>query len=277
MKRLLFPFMVIGCISSCDSFKEMKAITAVDVSPDDLPEEIIFVRESDIEVQPAFSWDMHTEGDFKYTEGTVLGLSGEERFFLSGERFSSRISYACANSKVNGMEICGNRLHNCDYSNFNLNGAWDLDGKVHSPGYFEWEFIDLEKTKKTILKFDQLPKPAKIVGYDTNLYTDQMNTISIQKDSERDSVFFQLMVIPKSNLDSENLRSFTMTNYRVMAKDGKFEIHGYDLFFHNSNKPTDKDSVFINVVTVKRIVKEINDKLMGFTYYVNDPKPISIK
>ncbi|SMD44895.1 hypothetical protein SAMN00777080_3532 [Aquiflexum balticum DSM 16537] len=277
MKKLLFSLLAFGCFSSCDCFLKVEENPVVEISPDDLPEEVIYVRESSIEVKPAFSWDMHTEGEVRYTEGTILGLSGEERFFLSGERFSSSINYACANSKVNGKEMCGTRLPDCDYSDFILNGSWDINGEVQTPSNFEWEFIDLAKTKKFILKFDQLPKPAKITEYDENLYSSQLNSIRIQKESELDSVFFQLVVIPKSNLDSENLRNFRMTNYRILPIDNQFEIHGEDLFHHNLNKPTDKDSVFINVVTVKRIVKEINGKLIGFTYYVNDPKPIVIK
>lgn len=279
MRSCLVYFFLLLAICSCDpGFSgDDDILKPISLSPEDLPEEVIYVRDSDVEVLPAFSWDMHTDGEFSYTEGSILGLLGENRFFLSGERFSTMIDFACANSKVNGIEMCRSFASDCDFSDFYLNGAWDLIGQAKTPNYFEWEFIDLKKTKKFVLKFDQLPKPARIVDYNVELSLSELNTIRFQKEVDSDSVFFQLVVIPKSNLKPENQRDFGTIAYRNLPVDNSFIIHGEDLFLFSQRKPTASDSVLINVVTVKRIVKEINDELIGFTYYVNDPKPVVLR
>lgn len=265
--------------SACDDIADSENQTPEFFYPalEDLTEEIIFVRESDFQVKPAFAWDKHTDGNLTYTEGSLLGMHDENQLFLNGERFNSQISYACANSKINGLEMCNPGNTKCNYEEYYMTGAWNLTGRVKKPKYFEWEFIDLNKSKKFILKFDELPKPAKITSYETALHLNAINNIQFQKDNESDSVFFQLVKVPKSNFEAENQRNSSALSYPFLSKENHFEIHGKDLFPNNYSIPTNQDSVFINIVTVKRIIKEINGALIGFTYYVNDPKPVLLQ
>lgn len=272
MRNCTVLILALFVFGSCDRTEEMEQQLPESFYPDleDLSEEIIYIRESDIEVQPAFSWDMHTEARFSYTEGALLGVDGEIRLFPDRERFSSTISYAAANIKVNGFAMCRNDGPYCEYEDYRLTGAWDINGKVRIPGFFEWEFIDLRKAKKFVLKFDELPKPALITEYDSVLNLEGNNVIRFQKDNEIDSVFLQLNVIPKSNFNPENLRNFGSINYALIPQGNAFEIRGEDLFHNAQAIPTDQDSLFVTVVTVKRIVKEVNETLFGFTYYTKD-------
>lgn len=278
MRLYLVLFVGLFAFSACDQDVSTESLNPGPFYPsmEDLSEEIIFVRESDIEVSPAYAWDMHTEGKLSYTEGAILGLLGEDRFFLNGERFYSSISYGCTNSKVNGLEMCNPGHIKCNYQEYFNNGAWAVSGAVQKPGNFEWEFIDLKKAKRFILKFDDLPVPTKITDYNTSLHIDKLNVVHFRKNDESDSIFFQLVVLPKSNLDPINPRRSSASSYPILPKGNRFEIEGKDLFPNAQSIPTEQDSVFINLVTVKRIIKEVNDTLFGFTYYVNDPKPVNL-
>ncbi|MBW3467881.1 hypothetical protein [Arthrospiribacter ruber] len=279
MRNCIVLILALFVFGSCDQTEELEQQLPESFYPalEDLSEEVIFVRESDIEVPPAFAWDMHTEAKFYYTEGALLGSDGETRLFTNRERFSSMVNHSGANFKVNGYAMCRNGETNCDYEEYRLTGAWNFKGKVRIPGYFEWEFIDLKKAKKFILKFDQLPKPALITDYDPVLKLEGNNVIRFQKDNEMDSVFLQLNVIPKSNLNPDNLRNFGSINYALLPQENAFEIKGEDLFHNQQAIPTEQDSLFITVVTVKRIVKEVNETLFGFTYYTRDHRAVMLQ
>ncbi|PRY89102.1 hypothetical protein [Mongoliibacter ruber] len=272
-------FLGLFIFASCNHTDEEVTIPPNSFYPDleDLSEEIVYVRESDISVPPAFAWDMHTEARFSYTEGALLGMDGETRFFSGRERFRSTVNYAAANIKVNGVAMCRSDDQGCDYEDYRLSGAWNFVGEVRIPGYLEWEFIDLKKTKKFVLKFDELPKPAFITEYDPILRLEGSNLIRFQKNNESDSVFLQLNIIPKRNLNPDNLRNSISTSYPVMPQGNTFEIRGEDLFHNAQSIPTEKDSLFITVVTVKRIVKEVNETLFGFTYYTKDHRAVILQ
>ena len=280
MKSYIVLVATLLAFSACDNIANSENFIPEPAYPavEELPEEIIYIRESDFEVRRKFGWDIHTDASFSYTERAYSRLSGKNLLSQSKNRFESIISYACANSKVNGFEMCQSNYNECNYEEYFVTGAWDSYGEVKQPGYFEWEFIDLDRTKKFILKFDELPKPAKITAYETILNLNGMNRIQFQKENNADSVFFQLVKIRKSNFEDENFSGTSATSYALLSKDNAFEFHGEDLFpYQSSVVPTAQDSVFINVVTVKRIVKEVNDTLFGFTYYVNDLKPVVLK
>ncbi|WP_241349863.1 hypothetical protein [Belliella filtrata] len=277
MRSHIVLLVILLTFSACDD-----VVPTENLNPEPYPaienlsEEIIYVRESDFEVKREFAWDIHTEASLSYTEGSLFGLYGKNILSRSRSRFGSQISYACANSKINGFEMCKPDYY-CNYEEYFKTGAWDSYGEVKTPGYFEWEFVDLHLTKKFILKFDELPKPAKITSYESTLNLDGMNRIEFQKENPADSVFFQLVKIQKSNFELDNYTGTSTTSFAFLTDGNSFEFHGDDLFpYDRSAVPTEQDSVFINVVTVKRIIKEVNNTLFGFTYYVNDLKPIRL-
>jgi len=279
MKRLfsLIP-LVFLLLSACYTYQEEELINdwrdyKIDIS--NLPLEEIIITDSDYQLKTVNGWDMHTEHRVYYTDNYIFDPKQNDKFVIGTDVFEAEVGGGMANSTVNGMPMCDGPLQNCDFTEFQPNGSWRKAGERKSTGEFEWEFINTKATKKYKIHVKNLPGQTEVINYDSLFSNDKDNRITIKKNAETDSVLVELLLIPKEILNGRNSSSWGWTAVRFSP-----DVEGNTLIIKKGDllrwSISPRDTVFLNVATIKRTVNVIDDVDVGINYQMNNVVPINM-
>lgn len=280
MKKLfsLLPLIFL-LLCACYTYEDDKDLIIdwrdykIDIS--DIPTETIVITESDYQLKTVNGWDMHTEHRVYYTDNYIFDPEQNDKFVVGTDIFEAKVEGGVANSTVNGMPMCDHSTQNCDFTEYQPNGSWRKAAKRKATGEFELEFITLKATKMIKVQVKNLPGKTSIIDYDSLFSNDKDNRIVIKKNAETDSVLVELLLIPKEILNGKNTPSWGWTAVRFRP-----EVEGNTLFIKKGDllkwPISPKDTVFLNVATIKRTVNVIDNIDVGFNYQMNNVVPIKL-
>lgn len=229
---------------------------------------------SDIELHPSFGFDIHVSGTFDYSEnyyyssnhGYDLTLPFYHALYEAG-------NFPIMNSKVHNSLMC--RLSGCDSSQVTRSGIWQRSGvRPVRPGLV-WKFATTDTENGYEVTMNDFPNEVKMVGGSKNLSTSADNIIEFEYNGT-DSLLFGLLVIAKANLTKTTPPALISTQHHfpVSARDNRFIIPA-ELVEKVSVNST--DTTFINLISVKRVVKVIEGKKVAINYRKNHIYPTTIQ
>jgi hypothetical protein len=272
MTKLSFNyFLLLSCLLACEE-------RTLDTHGP-APEEPIVFKEvnadvSDIEVAREYSFDIHVNGTFDYQENY---------YYSFNEGFDLTFPFYKASYEAGSMPVISPRVHNslmcrtneCDSSEMMGSGVWYRYGVKPAQPSFVWKFITTDTWNGYEVVMNELPNQVKIVGTIESLSTTSDNIIEFEYNGT-DSLLFGLLVIPKINLASVTDPAWISTQHHfpITSKDNRFVIPAESVEKVSLNST---DTAFINLISLKRVVKVIEGKKLAINYRRNHIYPTLIK
>ena len=230
--------------------------------------------------------DNRVDGEFLYQENYFV-TDDDYRLTLTGGYAMASYEaggYAIRDSRVNGQFMCVQSHNDCDSTKSKPNGRWSRVGRVSAARWLTWEHITIEKDRRYRLEMNDLPKPIRVLNLSTIFPTKDDYTITFTKASPKDSLLFELLFIPKTEFNRIRTDPFVNHNlwrFRALTKGNQLLIPGkmIEQTFSRSNyqKSPNADTAFVNVATLRRVIKIVGDKKIGLTYQINDYHPVRIQ
>lgn len=277
MKLSTFSSYFLACCTLLSSCKPKEDADSVKPAPTPISYSVIKADSSDIALQPAFGWDIQMDGKFDLEENCFF----DPNAYFS---FNSHLYQA----KYTGIPIIHSRVFNqtmcfwssCDTSDFTPASSWRNVGNMPATRKLSWDFINFSKEQSYRVELESPPAALQILSKPEVLSTTDDNILLFQKSSPKDSVLFNLVIIPKAHLKQKPPTGtiiFTQLIYPFKAQADRIVIPGKQLInSYNGTPITPADTVFINLVAIRRVVKLIEGKKIAITYRVNNLQPIRV-
>jgi hypothetical protein len=273
--RIHIPFslLVIVPLLSChDAADNVTESSPPD--PSSVPFTILNGDRSDIIVKPAFSWDIGVYGNFIFEENFFyrqdLGFNFQSDWYRG--HYEGMFIY---NSGINNQQMCPSFSVCGETDGFLGSPEWYKDVAATDEENLVWEFINAEKDGGFRVVMNVKPLQLNLLNPPSLLSTVDDNTLYFEKPSEADSVLFEILTIPKENLTRKDILGTIFTQHRFPTKANGGEI---TISAENIRRVdlSSADTVFINLVSIKRVIKVVEGKNIGVTYRVNNLHPVII-
>nr|WKN38346.1 hypothetical protein K4G66_06480 [Tunicatimonas sp. TK19036] len=226
--------------------------------------------------------DQRLDGEFFLEAGYFVDDTARH-FTLAPDFFMARYEgEAIRWSKVFSERMCADGYKNCTTGN-HLATLWRLNGQTPDTDTLQWEYVTAEQDQRYRFEMTNLPQAIQNVQIPRVLSADEDQVITYQKTSEKDSLWLELVIIPKSELSTPQANSF-VDHGRVFfvpihQEEGKIRVPKETLtpLFERDFAPTADDTVFWNVASVRKVIKTVDGKNMQLTYQHSCFVPIRIE
>lgn len=223
---------------------------------------------SDIRVKRDFMFDTHLDGNFYFTEN-----------FFYDDNLNFNYIDAVYEAKYEGWGIFECRVFDekmwtlfCDTTKFSGSGVWSKIGKMPARKELIFQFINSDFNQGYRIRLTQFPQIIEPVDPPRYLSSREENIVQFNRNPGNDSILFSLVVIPKENFNQRTHPVlFFQHNFPLVPENDRFIVPGENLL---KLEITKADSVFLNIVAIKREFKLVDNKRIGITYYVNNPVPV---
>lgn len=246
--------------------------------PDDLPKVYILADYTDILINKEWGGKDKTDGEFEFIENYVLNDISPP-YFRSQSPFykASYMGTGIHNPKINGSLMDYPYPFFTNGEHFLLSSSWNLEGKRSDEIEFKWEYISPDKKTRYCVEMNDIPHRLTIIDYPEKISSNKNIEVTFEKEVPLDSVYFSIVYVPKANFENYPKNRFLFGRYTFpnISEGNKFIISNEDFFPYL--EISDTDSVFISLVSVKRVIKEIGNEKMGITYKRENMVPITIE
>ncbi|AWW31985.1 hypothetical protein DN752_18610 [Echinicola strongylocentroti] len=246
--------------------------------PRSLPLTYVNADTSDIMVPRMAHYDIHTDNEFEFIENAITIDKEWPYYHINDNRFSANYQgILIYNATLNGKNMSVFRKEKMNYNNYVNGNMWQLENSLDESSQLQWSFIPRDKSQRYIVQMNDLPQQVTIHKYPDTLSRSENTTISFSKANPSDSIYFALKILPKENFEvyGSTPTLYSESTYPTLAKNNQFTFSPADLYSDHSQ--LDKgDSVFISIVTVKRVVKIIEGQKTAITYKNKNTKPVNI-
>ena len=288
MKKLYRSSLVLASLSlllySCDSSKEEETVLPTQEEIDYI---VIDANTTDKPIKFSMNWS-GVDGYFEYVENHYV-TPAPSKFTLDKKYFWARYSSQIRNlsqlslngSKINGEAMCMNSPVSCD--ELRSSTFWSLIGVLPQDRKFKWEYLNTDKSRGYRVEMTDVPKAASWQGVPTRISLEEDIKFQFERNSEKDSIEVSLLFIPKTAINEVH-QSPIITNSRqwimpVKPTQSFFSITKEELakIKANNTPPAATDSVFLNLMTSRHVLKVIDNKEILITYTINDIRPVVLE
>lgn len=229
---------------------------------------------SDVALHRAYAFDVQVEGTLDY----------DENFFHSSREYDLTLPFYKASYEAGGMPISNPEInksamctdHQCDSSQVRISGVFYRYGVKPRHPSFTWKFVTVDQGNGYEVTMNELPGSVVLPGDFKYLSTSTDNVLDFEYQGA-DSLLCRLLVIPKSNLQGRAPLSgggWTQINFRAIAEGNRFVLPAKSI---PNTINSSIDTVFINVTSMKRVIKIIEGKRIAINYRKNHIHPVSIQ
>ncbi|WP_076423099.1 hypothetical protein [Pontibacter lucknowensis] len=181
-------------------------------------------------------------------------------------------------SKVNGEAMCMNGLTGCD--NLKPSTLWNFYGTQAQDRRLKWEYLNKDKSKGYRVEMTNVPTPATVVEAPVRILWGENINFQFERNSAADSVVIALLFVPKDKID--DILPFPVIggtrSWIFAAKPNESSItmkkEVLQSMGQRSGFPTANDSVFVDVMTFRHVIKNIDNKKILISYTINDIRPV---
>jgi hypothetical protein len=270
MKPLSLFILLLFILSACDERSR-------ETNEPELKKPVSFIEvnanDSDIPLEWSYGFDIHVNGSFDYVENY---------YYTPYHGYNLTLPYYYASYEAGSMPIMNTRVQSslmcrsneCDSSQMDRSGVWYRYGLRQGKSALVWRFVSCDTENGYEIYMNEFPSEIKIVNSHQALSKLTDNIIEFEYNGT-DSLLSALLVIPKANLSGTISTSLISSqhNFPVTGKENRFVIPGELIERASVNS---SDTAFINLISLKRVVKVIEGKKLAVTYRKNHIHPITI-
>jgi hypothetical protein len=234
----------------------------------------------DYELTNVFSIDTRVHAIFEFEENYPADKDGN--FMLPFKMYQSSTSgLGVFNMRVLNKAKC--LANSCDASQYLSSGAWNKIDTFPEEKLEEltWEFLNSTKDQWFKIRMSEFPAQVKIKHYPMEFSAEKDNVITFENLNEKDSVYLSLLIIPQKNISGGSSKDvfFKHLIFQLRPVKGTFTLSGGAFFtpYGDEKIVSEADAVYLNVVRVKRVIKNVMGVKTAVQYKVNNYKPIKVK
>ncbi|PVY39067.1 hypothetical protein [Pontibacter virosus] len=287
MKKLYKSCLILACLSfslySCDTNKEKDEVLPTQEEIDYI---VINANTTDLPVKPGTIAEI--DGAFAYRENHYI-TSVPHRFTIDKKYFWAHYSgqdkkmpdLPLHGSKINGEAMCMNGLTGCD--DVRPSTLWNFYGPQAQDRKLKWEYLNRDKSKGYRVEMTNIPTPATVTELPDRILWEENIDFQFERNSAADSIIIALLFVPKDKID--NILPFPVIggtrSWIFPAKSNESSLtmkkEALQSMGQQSGFPTENDSVFVNVMTSRHVIKNIDNKKMLISYTINDIRPVVLE
>lgn len=185
-------------------------------------------------------------------------------------------------SKIDSDLMCASGYDDCGADHWPA-AIWDMYGTLPDTDTLRWEYIRMEEDQGFRLEMTNLPQAMQSIQVPLVLTADADQVITYEKASDQDSLALELVVIPKTELTRQHdLPSVNHTRIyfaKLQYEEGKVTVLHEELEHMKEFGwfPTEEDTVFWNVASLRKVIKVVDGKNMQLAYQRNHLVPVDIE